>query len=146
MAALVLLGDGSLRDDVARCATQSGYGDRVHLLGARDDVAQLMPGFDVFALPSLNEGISNTILEAMACGVPVVASRVGGNAELYRDAQHGSLYESGEIDALAAALGQYRDNEPMRLERASAARRHVVENFSLTRMIDRYQSLYAAHC
>ncbi|MFK8017443.1 MAG: TIGR03088 family PEP-CTERM/XrtA system glycosyltransferase [Gammaproteobacteria bacterium] len=145
-ASLVLLGDGALRDEVARCADESGFAQRVHLLGARDDVAQLMPGFDVFALPSLNEGISNTILEAMASGVPVVASRVGGNAELYRDGQHGTLYESGDVDALAGALGHYADNEPMREERAAAARRHVVQQFSLDRMIDQYQSLYAAHC
>lgn len=145
-ASLVMLGDGALRKDVEASAAATGFGERISILGPRDDVAQLLPGFDVFVLPSLNEGISNTLLEAMACGVPVVASRVGGNAELFTDTQHGTLYESGDVDALAAALGHYEDNEPMRVERAQAAREHVVGSFSLSRMIDSYQALYASYC
>ena len=101
---------------------------------------------DAFVLPSLNEGISNTLLEAMASGVPVVASRVGGNAELFDDGQQGTLYESGDEDALSSALGRYFDNPAMREERAAAARRHVVGRFSLARMIDHYESLYATFC
>lgn len=145
-AAVVLLGDGSQRDALWQQAQDSGVAGGVHFLGARDDVAALLPGFDVFVLPSLNEGISNTLLEAMACGVPVVASRVGGNAELFADGREGSLYESGDADALGALLGRYCDNKLMRLERAVAARRHVVREFSLARMVERYKALYASYC
>lgn len=145
-ADLVLVGNGSRRDDVEAVKKDSEYGQNVHLLGARDDVAQLLPGFDVFALPSLNEGISNTLLEAMACGVPVIASRVGGNAELFVDGRHGTLYESGDEEALSAVLAGYFETPGMRTERAQAARKHVVEHFSLERMIEQYESLYATYC
>ncbi|MFK7886873.1 MAG: TIGR03088 family PEP-CTERM/XrtA system glycosyltransferase [Gammaproteobacteria bacterium] len=142
---LVLLGDGSSRSTIETFARDHVHGARVHLLGARDDVADLLPGFDVFVLPSLNEGISNTLLEAMSCGVPVVASRVGGNAELFADGRHGTLYESGDEEALSAALAGYIETPGMRDERAQAARKHVVERFSLDRMIDQYQALYASY-
>jgi sugar transferase (PEP-CTERM/EpsH1 system associated) len=145
-SSLVMLGDGSLREEVARCARDLGQADRVHLLGARDDVHDLLPGFSVFALPSLNEGISNTLLEAMASGVPVIASRVGGNGELFTEAVEGTLYESGDVDGLGAALGSYFGDESMRRERAFAARVHVIQEFSLTGMIHRYQRLYASYC
>ena len=81
---LVLIGDGSLRDKVEELVAQEGIQDRVWLAGSREDVPQLLSALDVFVLPSLAEGISNTILEAMACGLPVVATRVGGNEELVR--------------------------------------------------------------
>lgn len=145
-AALCLLGDGSQRETLEREARASGCGEGVFFLGARDDVPALLPGLDVFVLPSLNEGISNTLLEAMACGVPVVASRVGGNAELFSDGREGTLYESGDDDALSAALGRYFGNADMRNERAAAARIHVADRFSLARMIERYESLYASYC
>ena len=144
--AVVLLGDGSQRDALWQQANDAGIAEGVHFLGARDDVAALLPGFDLFVLPSLNEGISNTLLEAMACGVPVVASRVGGNAELFVDGREGTLYESGDDDALGAVLARYFDNKLMRLERAVAARRHVVREFSLARMVERYRALYASYC
>ncbi|MEO1576068.1 MAG: TIGR03088 family PEP-CTERM/XrtA system glycosyltransferase, partial [Pseudomonadota bacterium] len=117
-AALCLLGDGSQREHLEREAAQAGCADGVHFLGARDDVPALLPGLDVFVLPSLNEGISNTLLEAMACGVPVVASRVGGNAELFLDGREGTLYESGDDEALSAALGRYFGNPDMREARS----------------------------
>lgn len=145
-ASLTLLGDGSTRAQIEALRNDSAHADRVHLLGARDDVAELLPGFDVFVLPSLNEGISNTLLEAMACAVPVVASRVGGNAELFADGRHGTLYESGDREALSAALARYVDSPDMRIERAAAARKHVVERFSLERMVEQYQALYATYC
>ncbi len=145
-SALCLLGDGSQRDALQREAHKAGVAGSTFFLGARDDVAQLLPGLDVFVLPSLNEGISNTLLEAMACGVPVVASRVGGNAELFVDGQHGTLYETGDDDALGAALMRYFDNPAMREERAGQARAHVASTFSLARMIERYESLYATYC
>jgi sugar transferase (PEP-CTERM/EpsH1 system associated) len=144
--ALVLLGNGSQRELIEAQINNSEFGSGVHLLGKRDDVAKLLPGFDVFALPSLNEGISNTLLEAMACGVPVIASRVGGNAELFTDGRQGTLYESGDEEALSAALDRYFETPDMRTERAEAARKHVVEHFSLERMIEQYESLYAAYC
>ncbi|MEM6640218.1 MAG: TIGR03088 family PEP-CTERM/XrtA system glycosyltransferase [Pseudomonadota bacterium] len=144
-AALALLGDGTTRADLESQARAHGCEGAVHFLGARDDVAELLPGLDVFALPSLNEGISNTLLEAMACGLPVIASRVGGNAELFVDGEHGALYASGNEAALAEALGLAFSDTELRRTQALASRQHVAEHFSLSRMIERYEALYAPY-
>src|SRR6185503_4469668 len=107
---LVLVGDGSERANVEALITQHGLGERVWLAGERADIAELMRGFDCFALPSLGEGISNTILEAMASRLPVVASRVGGNDELIESGMTGLLVPPSDPVALAdALLSYYRD-------------------------------------
>ena len=100
---LVVAGDGPDRTMLAAQVAASGLADRVWMCGSRNDVPQLMADFDLFVLPSLAEGISNTILEAMACGLPVVATRVGGNAELVDEARTGTLVASDDVDAMAAA-------------------------------------------
>ena len=102
---LVYLGHGPLHDEVCALLASHGLADQAWLPGGRDDVADLLPGFDLFVLPSLGEGISNTILEAMACTLPVVATDVGGNPELVT-ADTGILVPSADPDALAAAIAR----------------------------------------
>jgi len=97
---------------------------------------------DVFVLPSMNEGISNTILEAMACAVPIVAARVGGNPELVADGETGSLYDALSADALAACLAAYADDAALRRSHGLAARRRICDGFSLEAMIGRYERFY----
>lgn len=145
-AQLVMVGDGSLGPALREDVAARGIEDRVHLLGARDDVADLLPGFDAFVLPSLNEGISNTILEALACGVPVIASRVGGNDELFDEPDHGAFYASGDVDALGACLARFRSDEVARARQSREAREHVLRRFSLSRMIERYEAVYDRYC
>lgn len=144
--ALVVVGDGSLRESLVADASQRGLSQRVHFLGARDDVAALLPGFDVFLLPSLNEGISNTILEALACGVPVIASRVGGNQELFDEHEHGAFFDSNDTQALAQALVRMLGDPELSARQGQAARAHVVRKFSLATMIERYTQVYAPLC
>jgi len=105
-------------------------------------VAEVLRGFDVFALPSLNEGISNTILEAMATGLPVVASRVGGNPELVTDGEDGLLVPPLEPAAWAAALERVLVDPALAARLGEAARHTARERFSLDRTVSRTLQLY----
>jgi len=139
---LLLVGDGSLQAEVEALATSEGIRDRVWLAGSREDVVPLMSAMDVFVLPSLAEGISNTILEAMACSLPVVATRVGGNAELVVDGETGLLVPRADPQAMAEALLRYLDDDSLRSRHGKAARQRAVENFSIDGMVRNYQDVY----
>lgn len=139
---LVLIGDGSLRPGIEQLVEQLGMQDRVWLAGSREDVPQLLSALDVFVLPSLAEGISNTILEAMACALPVVATRVGGNAELVREGETGFLVPRADPRAMSQALLAYVDDAAMRSAHGSAARALAEDEFSIARMTVRYQEVY----
>jgi sugar transferase (PEP-CTERM/EpsH1 system associated) len=139
---LTIVGDGPLRASLEAQAASLGLSDRVTYTGARSDTPDLMRSFDVFVLPSINEGISNTILEAMATGLPVVAGRVGGNPELVVDGVTGRLYDPADPAALEQALLPYLTDPGLRQAHGKAARERVVQNFSLDAMIARYRSLY----
>ena len=104
---LIVAGDGPERPVLQAAARSFSLGDQVWFAGARDDVPDLLRAMDVFVLPSRNEGISNTILEAMASALPVIAARVGGNPELIADGETGVLYDPAAPTGLAAALEAY---------------------------------------
>jgi sugar transferase (PEP-CTERM/EpsH1 system associated) len=139
---LTIVGDGSLKAALQAQAASLGLADRVTFTGARSDTPDLLRGFDVFVLPSLNEGVSNTILEAMATGLPVVAGRVGGNPELVVDDVTGRLYDPGGPAALEQALLPYLTDPALREAHGAAARRRVVQYFRLEAMVQRYLDLY----
>jgi sugar transferase (PEP-CTERM/EpsH1 system associated) len=115
---------------------------RVVFAGASSDVAPLLNAMDIFVLPSLSEGMSNTLLEAMASSLPVVATRVGGNPELIEDGHSGWLFEPGNVMSLATILERMGCDAIVRQEIAQAARKRVEEHFSLRDMIDGYRNLY----
>ena len=104
--------------------------------------AALLRQFDFFVQPSLNEGISNTVLEAMACGLPVIAIAVGGNPELIRNNKEGRLVKAGDVLELRDALEEYATNASLRQERGQAARSGAVSCFSVDAMIRNYANLY----
>ncbi|WP_417067450.1 TIGR03088 family PEP-CTERM/XrtA system glycosyltransferase [Niveibacterium terrae] len=139
---LVLVGEGAMRTEIEETIREEGVGDAVWLAGERADVPQVMRGFDLFALPSLAEGISNTVLEAMACGLPVVATAVGGNPELVEDGVSGALVPASDTQALASALAGYASAPELRREQGRAGRRRIEAGFSLAAMVDRYEALY----
>ncbi|MEM7765620.1 MAG: TIGR03088 family PEP-CTERM/XrtA system glycosyltransferase [Pseudomonadota bacterium] len=141
---LLYVGNGALFQTVEQRVAESGFADRVWLAGSRDDVPALLPCMDVFALPSLREGISNTILEAMACGVPVVATDTGGNPELVTDGKTGALVPVGDSAALAAALSRYVHDGDYRQSHSVAARDDAEKRLSLATMINHYEALYDA--
>ena len=97
---------------------------------------------DVFVLPSLNEGMSNTLLEAMACGLPVVASAIGGNIEIVRDQSDGLLFTSADLDGLRTHLDYLAANLEARKEFSRRARERVEDAFSLGAMVRRYERFY----
>ncbi len=139
---LVLVGEGSLRPQVEEYLRNEGALELTWFAGERADVPELMRGLDCFVLPSLAEGISNTILEAMASGLPVVATRVGGNPELLEDGITGRLVPPADEVALAEQLGAYFA-DPATARRHGHAGRQVVErSFSLENMVERYDRLY----
>lgn len=139
---LILVGDGPMRAAIEAEVAARGLADKVWLAGERADVAEVMRGFDVFVLPSRAEGISNTILEAMASGLPVVATDVGGNGELVDPERTGMLVPSSDPQALAEALIAFT-TAPERMAKAGrAGRQRAVEQFSIGKMVEQYQQLY----
>lgn len=140
---LVIVGDGPMRGAIEDEIARLGLQERVWLAGERADVAALMCGLDVFVLPSRAEGISNTILEAMACGLPVVATDVGGSAELVVDGSTGALVPARDPEALAAAMANYVARPGLAQAHGEAARVRVEQGFSLDGMVKRYTELYA---
>ncbi|THF61631.1 TIGR03088 family PEP-CTERM/XrtA system glycosyltransferase [Pseudothauera rhizosphaerae] len=139
---LVIVGDGPLRGAVEDEIRAAGLADRVWLAGERSDVPEAMRALDVFVLPSRAEGISNTILEAMASGLPVVATDVGGNGELVVADETGRLVPPAAPDALARELCAYARNAALRHAHGVAGRRRVEAEFSLDGMVARYAEMY----
>jgi sugar transferase (PEP-CTERM/EpsH1 system associated) len=141
-ALLFLVGDGPSRSAIEQQVNALGLESRVRLLGERKDVPLVLKGLDLFFLPSVGEGMSNSILEAMATGLPVVATRVGGNPELVQDDVTGILVEPSAPFALAAAMKRYLDDPELIARHGNAGRARVEAEFSLTRMLNAYESLY----
>jgi glycosyltransferase involved in cell wall biosynthesis len=116
---LIMVGDGAEKPAVQACLARHGLSGQAWLPGSRDDVPTLLRALDIFVLPSLSEGISNTILEAMACGIPVVATAVGGNPELVAEGETGALVPRADSAALARALLDYVRQPAVRRRRGA---------------------------
>ncbi len=141
---LIIVGEGVLRAEAVRILNEGGAGELAWFAGERTDIPEIMRGLDCFVLPSRGEGISNTILEAMACGIPVVATRVGGNAELVEDGVTGQLVAAADPAALAQTILKYFEDSALAHRHGRAGRNRVEQNFSLDRMVDSYHELYLA--
>lgn len=139
---LSIVGDGPLMGEVRAQVSALGLQDVTWLPGSRADVAALLHGFSLFTLPSLAEGTPVSMLEAMACGLPVVASNVGGIPEVVSDGVEGTLVPPQDVEALAQALAAYARNPAMRTQRGEAARARVEAAFSMRAMLAEYGKLY----
>jgi glycosyltransferase involved in cell wall biosynthesis len=135
---VVIVGDGELREELERRAD----GLPVELTGARDDVPELLASFDVFAFPSLFEGLCLAVIEAQAAGVPVVATPVGGIRETVVDGETGLLVPPRDPAALAAAIRRLLDDPDLARRLADEARRRVRERYSERRMVELTLGLY----
>lgn len=140
-ARLLLIGDGPLRGEVERLVDSLGLGPHVMMLGPRSDVAALLPAFDVFVLSSRWEGLPRAVLEAMAAGVPVVATEVGGVAEVAEHGVSGLLTPVGDPPALAAAVLRVLSDRLLSARLAAAAETRLHE-FDASGMVDRLEALY----
>jgi sugar transferase (PEP-CTERM/EpsH1 system associated) len=139
---LIVVGDGALRTQVEALLVDAGVRELAWLAGERADVPQFMRALDCFVLPSRAEGVSNTILEAMATRLPIVATRVGGNAELIESGMTGTLVSAADPDALARAIIAYFHDRAVARRHAKAAYQVAVTRFSLTAMIAAYAGIY----
>lgn len=139
---LILVGAGVLQQKLRELCLEASIEHRVWFAGERHDVAEIMRTLDLFVLPSINEGISNTILEAMATGLPVIATDVGGNPELVINDQTGYLVQKQNPAAMAEAFKKYLDNPELLVVHGKAGRARCESTFSLTRMITDYINVY----
>lgn len=139
---VVLVGEGPLRDDLRRLASQLGIGRRLVLLGAREDVRDLLPGFDLFVLSSRVEGLPIALLEAMACGLPCIATSVGGIPEVIEDGVSGLMTLPGDPMALHHRIWALLIDPDLRRRLGSAARERILQEFTASQMTRRYQVVY----
>ena len=142
---LAIVGDGPLLQSLKDRVAAAGLSDRVWLPGMRTDIDAILRGWAVFVLPSLSEATPVTIMEAMASGLPVVATRVGGVPQLVREHQTGLLVPPADAAALAEAMAAYVLDPDLRMRHGAAGRTHVQAYFSMEAMVRGYDALYACH-
>ena len=139
---LYLVGDGPERAQLEALAASLGQSSRIRFTGFRDDRLEFLRGFDVFVLPSSLEGIPRCVMEAMAAGVPVVASDIEGTRALVRDGDTGLMFDVGDDVRLATQIGRLMADPVLRVRLAAAARKLVHEGYSAARMAEDYLQLY----
>ncbi len=140
---LILVGDGILKEGLQSRINDAGMNDLVWLAGDRSDIPQLLNSMDLFVLPSLAEGISNTILEAMASGLPTVATNTGGNPDLIpEELAPDHLVTVNDIKMLVSIIKQYVESQQLLDNNSKLVRAHCVEQFSIETMVNKYHQLY----
>jgi glycosyltransferase involved in cell wall biosynthesis len=142
----VIMGDGPEKEHLVAQAHESGLDNIVVFTGRVDTPAEYLAGVDLFVHPSLSDSFPNAVMEAMACGKPVVASRVDGVPELIVDGESGLLVEPGKAAALALAIAELKADENLRLSFGEAARSRVERHFGLNRMIKELEEVIDATC
>lgn len=140
---LLIIGDGPQRDELSELAEHMGSRNEIQFLGHRQDAAEIMAALDVFCLPSEFEGMSNSLMEAMSIGIPVVASDIAANRELVRDAETGLLFKHGDGPDLARAVKQVLDDRSFAARVASAAQTYIMTNHSVDQLVKRHCELYS---
>lgn len=138
----LLAGDGACREELVALANRLGVSDRVRFLGHRDDVPAVLKDADVFVLPSRSEAFPNSVMEAMASGLPVVATNVGGIPELVADGRTGRLVPPGDPAALGDALLDMVEHPDRAADFGRAGRRTIEERYSFERMVEQFEDLY----
>lgn len=140
---VLIAGEGAERSKLESAAAGSQRrGLRISFLGTRSDVPALLNAFDVYVLPSLNEGICNSLLEAMATGLPVIATNIGGTPEVVQDGISGLLFPVGDVAGLAERLLELYARRSRRVKLGTAGRERVQKEFSIKSMVQNYEQLY----
>ena len=143
---LAIVGEGVRLAALRAQADAAGIGELVWLPGARTDVAALLRSFDIFAMASIAEGTPGSALEAMASGLPVVGTRVGGLPEVIEEGVTGALVPARDAAAMAAALAAYAADPELARRHGAAGRERVLRKYNMTAMVAAYQSLYDSLC
>jgi sugar transferase (PEP-CTERM/EpsH1 system associated) len=139
---LAIVGDGDMKAQLLDMIRAADVADISWLPGARDDVPEVLRSLDLFVLPSISEGVSNSILEAMASGLPVIATSVGGNPELVADGVTGRLVPASDPGGLCSAIAQYVDSPALMLRHGEAGRQRCLDRFSIDHMVESYLAVY----
>ncbi len=139
---VVLVGEGPSEEHLLKKTAELGLQNTVTFTGLRSDVADILPAFDLYVCSSDREGVSLSILEAMASERPVIATAVGGNTEVIEDGRTGLLIERGNRSALSAAIVALALDQDKRDQLGRQARRAVEENFSIDHMVQEYDHFY----
>jgi N-acetyl-alpha-D-glucosaminyl L-malate synthase BshA len=142
-ARLVLIGEGPEVQACRRLASELGISDRVAFLGEQQYIEAILPYADLFLLPSDHESFGLAALEAMACEVPPVASRIGGLPELIDDGVSGFLHDLDDLEGMARSAIRLLNDEPMHREMAEAARRQARDRFCDSKIVPVYEAYYA---
>ena len=138
----VVVGDGPQKEEIEHLVRESHLTDVVWMAGERSDIPRLLQAMDLFVLPSEAEGISNTILEAMATGLPVIATQVGGNGELVVEGETGMLVPAKDPQALSLAVRAYLQDPKLMRSHGEAGRKRVEKEFSMSAMVEHYLQVY----
>jgi glycosyltransferase involved in cell wall biosynthesis len=141
-AHLLIVGDGPLRTQLEQYAHECGIGDKVTFLGSRSDIPSILGASDVFVLASIYEGSPLSIMEAMAAGLPVITTKVGGVPELVSDGECGYLIRPGDEGAFAAAMERLASGAAIRISMGRASYRRVLHEFDVMIMARKYHQLY----
>jgi glycosyltransferase involved in cell wall biosynthesis len=141
-ADLVIAGDGDLREELEVRSAQLGLGKRIEFRGDIDDVPALLRDADIYVQPSFQEGMPNSVLEAMAAGLPIVATSVSGNVDLVTDGDNGLLVPPGDATALAAAIGRLLDDPALARRMGERSRMRVEREFGLPSVMARLEMAY----
>jgi glycosyltransferase involved in cell wall biosynthesis len=141
-ARLLIAGDGDERPELEELAEQLDIEQAVIWTGFRQDIPRLLAAMDIYILPSINEGLPLSVLEAMAAGKPVIATTVGGTAEAVTQEQTGMLIPPGSVGAISTALLDLLDHPEKQRRLAESARTFVTDAFGLTRMVESYRHIY----
>jgi glycosyltransferase involved in cell wall biosynthesis len=139
---LAIVGDGPMLEPLQAKARALGIREDCVFARATFEVTEWLRAMDIFVLPSLSEALSNALMEAMACGCPVVASNVGGNPELVRNGETGLLFKPGDVERLAVALQVLVENQSLRERLADAGAKFVQERFSIRASAERMGEIY----
>lgn len=139
---LLIVGDGSLMEELKKMAKDKGLEESVIFTGLRRDITDILSCIDIFVLSSVKEGFPNSLLEAMAMGKPVVATAVGGIPEIIEHRTNGFLVPPADIEGLAAAIKTVIDNPPMAINMGIAAREFIENNYSITATVGKWEALY----
>lgn len=138
----MFVGDGELREETEALVRAAGLSERVVFTGTRDDVDEILPAFDVFCSSSTSEGLANAIQEALAAGVPVVATDVGGIRELIDDGVNGFIVPSEDPEAMAEKVGTLLDSAELRRKIGVAGREKMMREFTVEQMVEALQNAY----
>lgn len=141
-ATLLLAGDGPQRDELVQLAEELNITDSVRFLGSIQNPEEYLRAAQVFVLASHAEGMSNSLLEAMSARLPIITSKAGGNTDLIQHERTGILADASQPPDLAAAITRLLDDRKLADQCGTAARQHIVDNYSIQAIVDRYVALY----